>query len=45
MISLKTMLIASAVVTLGWFTGRMITTFVDFVIEFNRKHDRENRDD
>ena len=45
MISLKTLLIASVVVTLGWFTGRMITSFVDFVIEFNRKRDRENRDD
>jgi hypothetical protein len=40
-----TLLIATVVVTLGWFTGRMITSFVDFVIEFNRKQDRENRDD
>ena len=45
MISLETILIASAVVTLGWFTGKTITSFVDFVVEFNRKQDRENRDD
>ena len=45
MISIETLLIASAVVTLGWFTGKMITSFVDFVVEYNRKHDRENRDD
>jgi hypothetical protein len=45
MISIETILIASAVVTLGWFTGKTITSFVDFVVEYNRKHDRENRDD
>ncbi len=45
MISLNTLLIASAVVALGWFTGRMIHTFVDFVVEFTKKQDRENRDD
>tara|TARA_B100000131_G_scaffold316994_1_gene358152 strand:+ start:1382 stop:1519 length:138 start_codon:yes stop_codon:yes gene_type:complete len=45
MISIETIVIASVVVTLGWFTGKMITSFVDFVIEFNRKRDRENRDD
>ena len=45
MISIETLVIASVVVTLGWFTGKMITSFVDFVVEYNRKHDRENRDD
>ena len=45
MISIETILIASVVVTLGWFAGKTITTFVDFVVEYNRKQDRENRDD
>jgi len=45
MISLETILIASVVVTLGWFTGKTIHTFVDFVIEFSKKYDRENTDD
>ena len=45
MISIETILIASVVVTLGWFAGRVIHTFVDFAIEFTKKHDRENRDD
>ena len=45
MISLKTLIIASVVVTLGWFTGKVIHTFVDFAIEFTKKQDRENRDD
>ncbi len=45
MISLETILIASVVVTLGWFTGRVIHTFVDFAVEFTKKQDRENRDD
>ena len=42
---MKTIVIASVVVTLGWFTGRMIHAFVDFVVEFTKKQDRENRDD
>ena len=45
MISIETIVIASVVVTLGWFTGKVIHTFVDFAVEFNKKHDRENRDD
>ena len=45
MISIETILIASVVVTLGWFTGRVIHTFVDFAVEFTKKQDRENRDD
>ena len=45
MISLKTLLIASVVVTLGWFTGRMMHNFVDFVMEAIEKHNRENRDE
>jgi len=45
MISIETIVIASVVVTLGWFTGKMISSFVDLVVEFNRKHDRENRND
>ena len=40
MISIETLVIASVVVTLGWFTGKMITSFVDFVVEYNRKHNR-----
>ena len=45
MISLNTILLASAVVALGWFTGKTIHSFVDFVIEFTKKHERENRDE
>ncbi len=45
MISIETLVIASVVVTLGWFTGKMITSFVDLVVEHSRKQDRENRDD
>jgi len=45
MISIETLLIASVVITLGWFTGKMIHTFVDFVLEFTKKQDRENIDD
>jgi hypothetical protein len=45
MISIETLGIAMIVVTLGWFTGKMIHGFVDFVIEFSKKYDRENKDD
>tara|TARA_A100001391_G_C4816996_1_gene210178 strand:- start:279 stop:416 length:138 start_codon:yes stop_codon:yes gene_type:complete len=45
MISLKTILIASVVVTLGWLTGKMMHNFVNFVMEAIEKHNRENRDD
>jgi hypothetical protein len=45
MISMKTLGIAMIVVTLGWFAGRMIHNFVDFVMEAIEKHNRENRDE
>jgi hypothetical protein len=45
MISIETLGIAMIVVTLGWFTGRMIHSFIDFVMVAIEKHDRENRDD
>jgi hypothetical protein len=45
MISLKTLLIASLVVTAGWLTGKAIHGFVDFVIEFLKDHERDNRDE
>ena len=45
MISMTTIGIAMIVVTLGWFTGRMMHNFVDFVMEAIEKHNRENRDE
>ena len=45
MISIKTIGIATVVVTLGWLTGKMIHSFVDFVIQAIDKHNRENRDE
>jgi hypothetical protein len=45
MISLKTIIIASVVISLGWFTGRMIHTFVNFIMDAIEKHNKENRDE
>ena len=45
MISMTTLGIAMIVVTLGWLTGKMMHSFVDFVMEAIEKHNRENRDD
>jgi hypothetical protein len=45
MISLKTIIIASVVISLGWLTGRMIHTFVNFIMDAIEKHNKENRDE
>jgi hypothetical protein len=42
---MKTIIIASVVVAGGWFTGRMMHSFVEFVIEFNKKHNDKNPDE
>jgi hypothetical protein len=42
---MKTFFIAMVVVGAGWLTGKAIHNFVDFIIEFSKKQDRENRDD
>jgi len=40
-----TLLIATVVIASGFFVGRMMHSFVDFVMEAIEKHNRENRDD
>jgi hypothetical protein len=45
MISLKTIIIASVVISLGWLTGRMIHIFVNFIMDAIEKHNKENRDE
>ena len=42
---MKTLLIATVVVTAGWMFGKAIHSFVDFIVEFSKRQDRENRDD
>ena len=42
---MKTLLIATVVVGAGWMFGKAIHAFVDLIVEFSKKQDRENRDE
>jgi hypothetical protein len=40
-----TLLLASAVIVSGFIVGRLIHNFVDFVVDYTKRQDRENRDE
>ena len=41
---LESVMYATLFVGLGWFTGRMIHNFVEFALEYIKKHDRDRHE-
>ena len=42
---MKTLLIGTVIVTAGWMFGKAIHSFVDYIVEFNKKRCNDAEED